>query len=76
MSASDAAQTVDSGRRPVRRRSIATAILVGSAIGLAAAMFLIVAVGPRDGVEDFAGPSRRPPTPYGRLGPAPPPTSR
>jgi cytochrome oxidase Cu insertion factor (SCO1/SenC/PrrC family) len=56
MSASDAAQTVDSGRRPVRRRSIATAILVGSAIGLAAAMFLIVTVGPRDRVEDFAGP--------------------
>ena len=54
MKASHAAAT-PGGERPMRRRS-ALALLTGGGVGLAAALFLIVANGPHDPVEDFPGP--------------------
>jgi protein SCO1/2 len=52
--APDVAETANGGDRPERRRSIVTAVLAGVVIGLMAALFLIVAKGPRDPVEDLA----------------------
>ena len=60
MRASDVAETATGGGRPERRRSVVTAALAGVVIGLVAALFLIVAEGPSDPVEDLAGPPMAP----------------
>jgi protein SCO1/2 len=58
MRASDAAQTAIGGEGPVRRRSVLPSLLTGGGIGLAAALFLVFATGPRGPVDDFPGPHR------------------
>jgi protein SCO1 len=56
MKSSDAAETANGGLGPVRRRSLLPPLLTGGGIGLAAALFLIFAAGPRGPVDDFPGP--------------------
>jgi cytochrome oxidase Cu insertion factor (SCO1/SenC/PrrC family) len=53
MRASDVAETAGGSGRPVRSRSVVAAALAGVVIGLAAALFLIMAEGQSDPVEDL-----------------------
>jgi cytochrome oxidase Cu insertion factor (SCO1/SenC/PrrC family) len=58
--APDVAETANGDGRPVRRRSVGSALLAGVGIGLVAALFLIFVEGPSDPVEDLAAPPTAP----------------